>query len=655
MKKITFALLLALGFSKPASSQAVYAVQAPEYDGGSFSAYLGPAGTSTNNYQRGCYLITQAELTRMIATNSVITNFGFDFYRPASTSVTGQFTLYLQNTTDLTYNKGTAYPALLTGMSTNYTGNMTLTGSTAASTAAVSMALSNTFTWTGGGIYVAWDWYAATSTATAPARYLGNYDPTTPMGVHGSAGSAGPAPTTLVTDVTRPVMRFSAVNTATNEVGVTRLEAPGLVSKLMNPGHTVSAQIRNNSSVTLSNVPVTLGVSGANTFNNTQTVSSIAPGATANVVFTPFVPTANGLNNMTVTVAADQYTNNNSFAWTQTVTCSDYGNNPAFAASTFSSGSYGYGGQAIIATPFTPPSSCSLTTIKFASSSATAATSVCGVLIDGATGGIIAMTNTVNLTGANFGTFNNLKFTPPEILTGGTQYYLGVAQLVGSTFPFGTSSVPADYNLNLYFTVPIAGGSIGAAQNQMGYLGIQAVLGFTDTEISVSASKTVVCKQDGPASVTLTALSSGLDTYTWTPGTGLGNGSSAVVSPTVPGASGSVNYNVTGTDTQSGCKSTLTSITVSVSSCNALATNNSNGFNINVYPNPTANGKSTITGLVGTNVITVMNTLGQVVARFSVSEETTSIDLSNQPSGNYLVKITDSSNESRVVKVINQN
>lgn len=651
MKKITLALLLALGISKSGLSQAVISVDAPQYDGGSFSAYLGPAGTATNAYQRGCYLITQAELTRMIATNSVITNFGFDFYRPASTPITGQFTLYIENTSDVTYSKGVSFPGLLTGMSTNYTGNLVLPGSTSAATAAVSIPLSSAFTWTGGGIYVAWDWYSATSTATAPARYLGNYDPSNPQGVHGSAPAAGPAPTTLVTDDTRPVMRFSAVNTATNEVGIIKMQAPGLVSKLMNPGHAITAQIRNNSANALTNVPVTLSVTGANSYNDVQTVSSIPAGATATVSFAPFVPTTNGLNNMTVTVAADQFTNNNSWAWTQTVNCTDYGNNPAFAASTFSSGSYGYGGQAIIATPMSAPANCSITTIKFAPGNGTVATSVCGVLMD-AGGSIIAMTNTVNLTAANFGTFSNLKFTPAESLTGGTDYYIGVAQLVGNTFPFATASVPADYNLNLYYTVPIAGGSIGSAQNQMGYLGIQAVLGFTQTEISVAATKTIVCKQDGPGTVTLSALSDGLDTYTWTPG---GQGAIVVVTPTVPGATGSVNYNVTGTDTQSGCRSTLTSITVSVSACVGLADNNSNGFNINLFPNPTANGKSTITGLVGSNVITVMNTLGQVVAKFTTSEETAGIDLSNQPSGNYIVKITDSSNESRMVKVINQN
>jgi len=79
-----------------------------------------------------------------------------------------------------------------------------------------------------------------------------------------------------------------------------------------------------------------------------------------------------------------------------------------------------------------------------------------------------------------------------------------------------------------------------------------------------------------------------------------------------------------------------------------------NAVKLSVYPNPTINGKTNIAGLEGTNTITVYNMLGQSVLTLSSDKEEVSIDLVNQPMGNYLIKITDSNKASRTVKVINQ-
>ena len=353
MKKITLLLVALAAFSGTSSAQAVISVDAPQYNG-DWAALIGPNGfvspsvaspTTSYAYNRACYLVTQAELTRLATTNSVITDFGFDFYRPGSVAVTGQFTLYLQNTADVTYNKGLTFSSIISGMPVNYNGNLTIPGSALAATAAVSVPLSSTFTYTGGGIYVAYDWLTATPNSTAFARYLSHDDSqsTTPsLGANAVAPIGGPAPATLTVDTRRPAMRFKATNTATNEVGFITMQAPGLVSKLVNPGHSITAVIRNNSINALSNVPVTLNISGANTYNNTQTVPTIAAGALATVIFTPNASTTSGVNTMTVSLAADQYTlNNASLTWSQTVGCTDYGNNPPYAAATFSSGSYG--------------------------------------------------------------------------------------------------------------------------------------------------------------------------------------------------------------------------------------------------------------------------------------------------------------------------
>ncbi len=79
------------------------------------------------------------------------------------------------------------------------------------------------------------------------------------------------------------------------------------------------------------------------------------------------------------------------------------------------------------------------------------------------------------------------------------------------------------------------------------------------------------------------------------------------------------------------------------------------GFeNFNVYPNPTVNGKTNISGLTGSNKVVVYNMLGQVTLTQTVINESASIDLSAQPAGNYIIRITNSDNVTKTVKIINQ-
>ncbi|GAA3934299.1 T9SS-dependent choice-of-anchor J family protein [Hymenobacter algoricola] len=87
--------------------------------------------------------------------------------------------------------------------------------------------------------------------------------------------------------------------------------------------HAVSAAVRNLGNQPLTNLPVTLTVGGANTFSNTQTVASLAAGATTIVTFAPYPATlALGTNNVSVqtTVSGDVNTANNTATYTQVVT-----------------------------------------------------------------------------------------------------------------------------------------------------------------------------------------------------------------------------------------------------------------------------------------------------------------------------------------------
>lgn len=666
MKKIKLTLLALVGLSASVFGQANISIEAPPLDeqNASWAAPSVPNGTSSAAYHRGCFYITQAELSRLALTNSVITSFGFDYYRGANVATNGQFTLYLQNTNDLTYNKGLSFSTAIVGMSTTYTGNLTVPGNGGAATptAAASVNLTTPFTYTGGGLYVAWDWYGAAANATVFARAMANVALTTGGG-YASASSAGPAPDPLTTYQFRPVMRFTAANTATNDLSVIRVTNPGMMSKMIGVGHVITAQIKNNSVNAVTNVPVSLNITGPNAFTNTKTIPTIGAGGLVTVSFDPYNPTANGMSTISVNVPSDQYTANDlSWVQTQSVNCTDYSNSPPYLASEFNDGSYGYGGAAAIVTRITPPADATLTAIKFVVGAGASAVGMRGVLLD-AGGTMIAATRSLNVNGpaaAGGQVFTTFRFDTAQALTSGTTYYFGMEQLNGG-FPFATRDV-ANYRIfaNQYFNAPAGGGAIGGVQNQMGEVGIQAVLNFSNTFITASPSSPIVCNNRGiPVGereiVTITAAGANGITYQWS-GTGTTvpvsyTASSIVLTPSINPLQGTYNFSVTATHPASGCKSNQAVVTLTLANCTGIPDNSGFGNNIVVYPNPVVNGKAIVKGLEGTNYVTVYNVLGQVVQSSKTEASEVEVDLQNQAAGSYMVKVTGATGQSKVIKI----
>jgi hypothetical protein len=75
---------------------------------------------------------------------------------------------------------------------------------------------------------------------------------------------------------------------------------------------------------------------------------------------------------------------------------------------------------------------------------------------------------------------------------------------------------------------------------------------------------------------------------------------------------------------------------------------------LSIYPNPSANGISTIRGLSANAVISVYNASGQLLFKKHSGEESALIDLKDQPRGTYFVRIIDGENTTGVFKVMNQ-
>lgn len=73
---------------------------------------------------------------------------------------------------------------------------------------------------------------------------------------------------------------------------------------------------------------------------------------------------------------------------------------------------------------------------------------------------------------------------------------------------------------------------------------------------------------------------------------------------------------------------------------------------LKMFPNPSANGSTKITGLSGENDITVYNVIGQVVIGRHVSTNEVNLDLSQLKAGTYQVKVSNSANQSKTMHLL---
>jgi hypothetical protein len=556
MKKITLALFALFGTVGNAFGQANINVKAPPYNATTVQRL--PNGTSLHKSLKGSFLIKKSELTALTA--NLINGVGFvrlDGTDPVQSS--GNFTLYLENTTDISYSKGTAFNTAVALAQNKYMGAWTTP--TAIGTATVMLPLSTPFTYNGDGIYVSYEFEETTPavnnntwSATYEANNLGTGNN---QGAVSYSNIANGAPNTMTLGDFRPVVVFDATNNATNNAAVADLIAPGIVSKLEG-GHNVIARIRNSSTVPLANVQVSLDVTGANSFSDVQTITTINAGAVQTVTFNTFNPTVNGVNTMDVTIPTDDVDENNLSVWQQSVTCDIVSLRPPVAATTFTG--YGIGaGASTVGRNFTfryipTTSSSSITAVRLVIPPFTNAANlnklIYPVLLD-ATGNVVASGNTITITSAMLNNnFATLTFTAPEPLVANTVYHIGAGVPANGYFPIGTwNAFPTSGTVTNFYTSVPSGPPL--TNVSYGYFSLEGVLTFTGTSIAASASPVSICKGD---SVVLTATGPNGATFTWTPGAAL-TGSVVTVIPSIAPTQTQVvvNYNVNGTDVVSAC------------------------------------------------------------------------------------------------------
>lgn len=154
-----------------------------------------------------------------------------------------------------------------------------------------------------------------------------------------------------------------------------------------------------------------------------------------------------------------------------------------------------------------------------------------------------------------------------------------------------------------------------------------------------ASSSSMIC---AGSSATLTA--SGAVSYVWNPGSIAG--SVITVSPTT-----TTNYTVTGTGSNN-CQGTTT-VTQIVSDCTGI-NENKHVAETNIYPNPTTGIINFTPELLSKKAdIEVYNSLGQLIKKQTLNFQSTAVDLSNETSGLYYIKIN-SADRQHIFKIIKQ-
>ena len=137
-------------------------------------------------------------------------------------------------------------------------------------------------------------------------------------GPYSATGSAHNVRQTVMPDAGR-TYRFAPAPSA--DAAVSAIYTLGKLASPAALPHAVRAVVTNSGSGALTNLDVTLNVTGANTFTDTKRVATLAPGASATVTFASYPATLTaGTNTVTVTVPADGNNTNNSATYGQVVT-----------------------------------------------------------------------------------------------------------------------------------------------------------------------------------------------------------------------------------------------------------------------------------------------------------------------------------------------
>jgi hypothetical protein len=441
-------------------------INTPETDNMSIWTLPSTGGTSGNTrapgntyrYQRTEYIITAAEMAKSgFPVGAEVNSIGFLIATAGATSQTGTFTCYLKNTTDLTYSLGTNWD--VTGFTTVSVNN-NWTVPIAVGSYEIPFTGGSTFVYTGGGVYVAWEFSNPAGTLGTTAL-VASCDYLTANSLMGARSSTA-MPTALTASNFRPATIFG--NTFYTDIA----QVTNIYTLARNPipyGAPTPVDVRvSNVSATASTFDVTLTVKDpTNTitrFTSTQTVSALAAGASSILTFNGWNPTIQEDVNITATastVAGENFIANN----TMTIPCSVNNNLYSYNFTTSGAGGLGftYPTTGIFSAKYTMHGQGKVTgaNLVIGNSAVNTGNTIFAVAMNSA-GTILAQSADYVITAGDLGTNKSFTFPTPPVFTD-EDYYIGMGITAGTVqwYPMGYFS-ESPLRENTFFESAITGG-----------------------------------------------------------------------------------------------------------------------------------------------------------------------------------------------------
>lgn len=442
-------------------------------------------GQSNYHVTEAIYLESEVGASNFTTAGTAINRVGFSINQAASTTtpLTGvnfplaaTYAIYMKNVTAATtlFTTGTYS---LTGYTEVFNGPVTFAGY-----GWTSIALTTTFTRTAGSnlqVLIIRTNGVAPATNTAPSFdcSLGNSAAgTSALTTRRYNGTSVPAEnsTSLGTSNFRPAIRLA--RTYANDAALS-FTSVGKLPVGYASTEPVVAWVSNQGTNTLTNLTVTLNVTGANTYTANKNIASLAPGASTTVAFDGYVPSAVGSNNIAVSIPADDYIGNNSApSQVQLTTSSTYAlsNDDAFTPG----GSIGFNtgsGNLLVKMPVYKNNNLVSVRASITTEASAATKTVRGVILSSA-GAILAQSPDYVIQNADLGNYVTFTFPAPVAVAAGSTYYIGLGQVANAAgyYPVNTQGSKT----NLAHSTILAGGAI-TDYNTFGSLMIEGLFANT--------------------------------------------------------------------------------------------------------------------------------------------------------------------------------
>ena len=259
---------------------------------------------------RGHYLIRASELASAGITGTTsISALGWRYIDPPGLDATAPLKIYLENTADTTNVKSTNWLTAIGTMTLVHDAGTLLPNSIEPFEITFS---GGPFTYTGGGLYVAYDWGPYTGSLATAGLIACN---SAGLALRGAAINSAAATLNAVNAFGPETRLTPTTATVFNDASVDFVISPGSLPQPLVGTQTIQAHVTNRGRNALTDLPVTLNITGAETFANTQNVPSLAAcGGKTTVSFAPFTPSAIGSDTLVVSVPADDFTLNDSLS-----------------------------------------------------------------------------------------------------------------------------------------------------------------------------------------------------------------------------------------------------------------------------------------------------------------------------------------------------